>query len=357
MKTLLSSKKIIAFAAAAFVIFNACLPAYARTALSSDRSLSDDAVYHVSKSVKDSFVLKQDDAPKQNTAQTAAANINGKASSGGVLARLLETFKKLFDDKEEQKKEAKYNAVVNNLVRQSGLDRDVIEKAFSKLEKSKLDAAIDLLSEMFKNNGSIISCGLFALGSALDIPAGEAAFLALVTDIKIGAFRKECLDKNFVYGVSGEAQIEVLRAFGYEKPGIYTMPFNNFLQLMQNGESAILYLKLTIEGEGTVGHVVTVKKELNDKTGKVQYAVFDNGIKSVYSEKEFGGILRGEKSFLGGQNGNKKCTYNAVDAKGKINFLPASNRVWVAPQTSAIFARENADIQNLLKSLISLIKK
>jgi hypothetical protein len=258
----------------------------------------------------------------------------------------------------KKSEDKKYNAVVDELVKQSGLDKDVIEKAFSQLDKKQLDAAINLLSEMFKNNGNIVSCGLYALGNALGIPAGEAAFLALVTDIKIGAFTKQCLDENYTYGVTAEAHIEVMRAFGYERTGMHDISLTDFINSLQNGETSILYIDLVIDGKVVGGHIITVKKELNKETGKSEYTIFDNDEQPVtYTEEGFRQAMTGGKRI--DKNGNPVIAfadvrYNAVK-NGYMRTVTASQTVG-NKAVSSMIALENADIQKMLKNIISLIK-
>ncbi|MCL2334562.1 MAG: hypothetical protein FWC57_00680 [Endomicrobia bacterium] len=402
MKVALFLKKITAIAAAACFVLSICgLSAFAQSASSSDKGQVIDSVYCEPMSVKDSFVPEQNIAVKQKTEETAVVNTGNKTAPTGIFGKITQAvkaavskvtkavsnifsklgnaIKDLFSSTAEKKKkeqEAKYNAVVDELVKQSGLSREVVEKAFSQFDKDQLNKAIDVLSEMFKSRkdaqtqnpdldptqnpkGNIITCGLFALSAALNIPPGEAAFLALIADIKIGGFSEKSLDAGSNYGVTFQAQLEVLRAFGYEKPGIYTMPFDKFLSSMQPGESAILTLNLAIEGEKTSdgnNHSIAVKKEVNSETGKIQYVIFDDGVKSVYGEDEIAAVLSGQKTVSWG-SGKQSATYNAVDKNGKINFVSVSNRIWVAPQTTATFAKENANVQNMLKSVIYLIKK
>jgi hypothetical protein len=363
------SFRTVSFIVAAFFIFSAAVtPAYGYLAQKTAAPKGIEAILQPNKkSVKDSVVIKKEETVAVVEKIKEKPVVVKTKSSGSFISSLFGSIKKVVDKivnfirDRKNTNDAKYNAVVDELSKQSGLDKEVIEKAFSQLDKKQLESAVNLLSEMFEHNGNILSCGLYSLGAALNIPDGEAAFLALITDIKIGAFKKEALDGNYVYGVSAEAIIEVFRAFGYDKntTGLYQLSLNNFMNSLQNGESAILMLNITVEGEGSFGHVVAVKKELNEKTGKSEYTITDNETSTVYTQEGFiKAVTGGERIDKNGNPAyrNDDVRYNAVKG-GNIEVVTGSKSVAAAPRQSAMIARENADIQNMLKNIISLIKK
>jgi hypothetical protein len=168
------------------------------------------------------------------------------------------------------------------------------------------------------------------------------------------------LDENYTYGVSAQAQIEVMRAFGYKQPGLHNISLTDFMNSLKNGETAILYLDLSIDGKPAGGHVITVKKELNKETGKSEYTIFDNDKKPVtYTEEGFRQAITGGRRIDKNGNpvdaGGSDIRYNAVK-NGYLQTVTASQTVG-AKAVSSMIARENADIQQMLKNIISLIKR
>ncbi|MGE4384493.1 MAG: hypothetical protein AB7E39_01350 [Endomicrobiaceae bacterium] len=220
-----------------------------------------------------------------------------------------------------------YNKVVDELVKQTGLSKEEIEKQLEGVEKSKLDEAIGLLSDFFANGGEIVNCAADALSEVLDMSTkGLLAFQALLVDISTGVFADN--NKDLINAgqtqlmTSMDAMNEVLHSYGKESVG-YDVSLDDFMAGLESGESGIVWVN--------EDHYITVTK-----TEEGNYSVADSNVndgKAVeYTAEGFKTAMSGgEAKDKDGKEvldkNGEKVTYNAVDETGKLKVLTESKGV------------------------------
>jgi hypothetical protein len=279
-----------------------------------------------------------------------------KKSIFNSISNFIKKVLGLFQNKDRTKNQD-YKNTVDFLAQESGIDRGAIEKAFAELDDKQFYNAISVLSEMSKNGGHILSCGLYSLSAVLGISEKEAAFVGLMADIKIGAFSKQSLDAQYTYGITAEASMEVLRAYGQSDAALYEMEFNDFMNLLGDGESAILMIGLhSPQGEKIGDHIIAVTKTFNKDTREFEYTVSDNDKISVYTQEGF------TRAMSGGQRIDKDGAYaykgDEVRYSQKGEFITGSSALAKAKINGRkMIPKENREIQKFIKNIIANINK
>ncbi len=249
---------------------------------------------------------------------------DGSGSISGINEKSTDGVKK--EDKANKETE-EYNKVVDELVKQTGLSKEEIEKQLQGVEKSKLDEAIGLLSDFFANGGQVVNCAADALSEVLNMSTkGLLAFQALLVDISTGVFAKN--NKDLINAgqtqlmTSMDAMNEVLHSYGKESVG-YGVSVDDFMTGLKAGESGIVWVN--------EDHYITVTK-----TEEGNYSVVDSNVndgKAVeYTAEGFKSAMSGgEAKDKDGKEvldkSGAKVSYKAVDETGKLKVLTESKGV------------------------------
>ena len=143
----------------------------------------------------------------------------------------------------------KYNEVLNNLIRETGLSKEEIEIEFAKLTDEQRENVISALYNLYRNNQSIVYCAADALGNVLNqIGSGALAVLAfglIIADAVAGLFTEN--NKGLISGTSSQLYISakalqtVLAKYGKDYNG-YTATIDDIVNGLGLGESAIVHV-------------------------------------------------------------------------------------------------------------------
>ncbi|MDD3923259.1 MAG: hypothetical protein PHY39_07015, partial [Endomicrobiaceae bacterium] len=276
---------------------------------------------------------------KENSAYTQAVKVKlGLAEKGETKVTVAETKKTediskeveagtVLTQEEKNQNSEEYNKVVDELIKQTGLSKEEIEKQLQGVEKSKLDEAIGLLSDFFANGGEIVNCATDALSEVLDMSTkGILAFQSLLVDISTGVFAQNNEDLikagETQLMTSMDAMNEVLHSYGKESVG-YGVSLDDFMEGLQAGESGIVWVN--------ENHYITVTK-----TEEGNFSVVDSNVnkgKAVeYSAEGFktamsGGEAKDKDGKEVVDNNGDKVKYEAVDSEGKMKVLTESKAV------------------------------
>ncbi|MDR0399016.1 MAG: hypothetical protein LBH33_04370, partial [Endomicrobium sp.] len=143
----------------------------------------------------------------------------------------------------------KYDEVLNNLMRETGLSKEEIELEFAKLTDEQRENVISALYNLYRNNQSIVYCAADALGNVLNqIGSGALAVLAfglIIADAVAGLFTEN--NKGLISGASSQLYISakalqtVLAKYGKDYNG-YTATIDDIVNGLGLGESVIVHV-------------------------------------------------------------------------------------------------------------------
>ncbi|MDR1941678.1 MAG: hypothetical protein LBQ47_05070, partial [Endomicrobium sp.] len=213
----------------------------------------------------------------------------------------------------------KYNNVVDDLAKDTGLDKEYIEAMLAQLDKSTLSKAIDVLTDLYgsginialfftstesdfytstesdRNRGDIINCGSYTAAALLGAEnEGMLAFQLFLIDIQTRPVDWFVMQGQL--SSSPYALQTLLNAYG-KNADIKAIGVGNFMNSLKIGENAALVCKV----EDSY-HYIAVTKQVDEESGKIKYVVSDNGEISEFWEEEFRNLL--ETGSAKDKNGN-----------------------------------------------------
>ncbi|MDR3256928.1 MAG: hypothetical protein LBT18_04725 [Endomicrobium sp.] len=161
-----------------------------------------------------------------------------------ALADKSKSTKKEFIEKSQKNK--KYDEVVDELVKQTGLSREEVEADLAKLSKTQRKGVIDALANLFAQGKTIVFCAADALATVLNATnKGLLAFQVILADAIAGIFVKNNQDlisgKSNQLMISAQAIQTVLAKYGRKYNG-YSASLDNVINALGAGESAILHV-------------------------------------------------------------------------------------------------------------------
>ncbi|GAB1401955.1 hypothetical protein MASR1M68_08660 [Elusimicrobiota bacterium] len=286
----------------------------------------------------------------RDTTKTVQSEKEGK----GIAERVKGIFTKISGDKadgeegisaeqtkQEETKPEGYEEVVKELSKQSGVSEEEISKQLDSLDKSVLEQAIGLLSQLFAQGGQIINCATDVLASVLNgVSKGVLALQALLVDIATGAFvannRESIESGSNQLMTSMDAMSKVLQSYGKEAVG-YAVDLEGFLNGLKEGESGIVWVN--------ENHYVTVTKLADGKYSLTDSNV--NGGKAIeLSAEDIKLVLSGKNVEGKGENGQTISItgYSAVMEDGKVRVLTESEGVSKAEGAEVISAEKMKEI-------------
>ncbi|MDR1941242.1 MAG: hypothetical protein LBQ47_02840, partial [Endomicrobium sp.] len=179
----------------------------------------------------------------------------------------------------------KYNNVVDDLAKDTGLDKEYIEAMLAQLDNATLSKAIDVLTELYESGGDIINCGSHTAAALLGVEnEGVLAFQLFLIDIQTRPI--DLFVKKGQLSTSPYALQTLLNIYG-KNADVKAIGASEFMNSLQIGESSALVCKM----EGNNFHYIAVTKQVDEESGKIKYVVSDNGKISEFEEEEFRNLL------------------------------------------------------------------